>query len=101
MKSICKNEKHGEARRGRLEESSNGNILVCESNGWMQIRCGEKVFWNSYVFPDVPAQLLSMCIDRLEKGVLMVRSFSDEEHGYKISEEVVDGEDHLFIRWNF
>ena len=94
-----KYEKLAEHLRNRLEESNKGRILVCGFNGWMQIRCGEKVFWNSYIFPGVPTRLLLMCINRLEKGVLMAEWFSDEDHGYNISEEVVDGKHHLFIRW--
>lgn len=95
----CKYDRLAEVLKGRWEASNRGRILVGDFDGWMQIRCGEQEFLNSYLFPDIPSRLLSMCIDRLEKGILMSEWFSDENHGHDISEEIVDGTPRLFIRW--
>ena len=83
----------------RWENSNKGRILVCAFDGWMEIRCGGEVFCNSYLFPSFPVKVLQACINRLEKGELMFVWFSDEEYGHDISEEIVDGTDHLFIHW--
>ena len=95
----CRYDRLAEVLKGRWEASNRGRILVGDFDGWMQIRCGEQEFLNSYLLPDIPSRLLSMCIDRLEKGILMSEWFSDENHGHDISEEIVDGTPRLFIRW--
>ena len=88
-----------EVLKDRWEESNKGKILVCDFNGWMQIRCGGHVFWNSYIYYDVPICFLSMCINKLESGAPLAEWFCDEDNGYNISEEDVGESTRLVIRW--
>ena len=88
-----------EKLRERWEQSNAGRILVSDFYGWVQLRCGEKIFYASYLFPSFPMSILQMCIDRIEKGKLLSEWFSDENHGHDIIEEMVNGRPRLFIRW--
>ena len=83
----------------RRRKSNESRILSYDFYGWVDIRWGENTFSASYVFPSFPLYILQMCIDKLAKGGLMSEWFSDEEHRYDISEELVDGIPRLFIRW--
>jgi len=96
----CKYEKLAKELRLRREKLSEGRILTCDYYGWIDFRCGENTFSASYIFPSFPVNILQMCIDKLEKGGLMSEWFSDENHHYDISEELVDGIPRLFILWN-
>ncbi len=83
----------------RWERSNAGKILVSDFYGWVQLRCGEKIFYASYLYPSFPMSMLQMCIDRLEKDQLLSEWFSDEDQGHDIIEEMVDDRPRLFIRW--
>ncbi len=81
------------------ENANEGRILVCDFYGWLQLRCGKNNFDASYLFPYFPCDILQMCIESLDNGTFMSEWFSDENHGHNISEELVEGTPHLFIRW--
>ncbi len=94
-----KYEELAETLKIRRQELGLGRILTCEYYGWIVFHCGETTFSASYVYHSFPFDILQMCIDKLAKGGLMSEWFSDEEHRYDISEELVEGIPRLFIRW--
>ena len=94
-----KYEELAETLKIRRQEFGLGRILTCDYYGWIDFHCGETTFSASYIYHSFPLYILQMCIDKLAKGGLMSEWFSDEDHGYNISEELVDGIPRLFIRW--
>lgn len=83
----------------RRQELGLGRILTCDYYGWIDFHCCETIFSASYIDSSFPVYILKRCIDKLETGGLMSVCFSDEDHVYNISEELVDGIPRLFIRW--
>ena len=94
-----KYEELAETLKIRRQELGLGRILTCDYYGWIDFHCGETTFSASYIYHSFPVYILQRCIDKLETGGLMSGWFSDEDHGYNISEELVDGIPRLFIRW--